>query len=145
MERGKEGGMTKLKIGRSRKAITAAVVSLGVWAPALAQDAPAEVELLPRGHGWLLTDAEGLSLYTYTVDQEPGKSLCNAQCVVTWPPLAAPEDAEDWDEWSNCSKECDVGTRNRTRGFIPALYGGEGCNGTDSETEDCNTDPCSGM
>ena len=35
-----------------------------------------------------LVDANGMTLYTF--DKDPrGRSLCNAECVVNWPPLIA--------------------------------------------------------
>ncbi|CBY14425.1 unnamed protein product [Oikopleura dioica] len=43
-----------------------------------------------------------------------------------------------WQEWGNCSEECDIGSRNRKRGCSGI---GE-CQGDSSESENCNTDPC---
>jgi predicted lipoprotein with Yx(FWY)xxD motif len=42
--------------------------------------------------GKVLTDAKGLTLYTYDKD-EPGKSNCTGLCAVAWPPVTAPEGA----------------------------------------------------
>jgi len=44
-----------------------------------------------------LTDAKGMTLYTFDKDA-PGKSNCNGQCAVNWPPFmatGAPKSA-DW-------------------------------------------------
>ena len=38
----------------------------------------------------ILTDAAGLSLYTFDPDQ-PGVSNCNGGCAKVWPPLKAPD------------------------------------------------------
>ena len=35
-----------------------------------------------------LTDAKGMTLYTFDKDA-PGKSNCNGQCAVNWPPMMA--------------------------------------------------------
>ena len=40
--------------------------------------------------GTVLTDANGLTLYTFKNDDaSPGKSVCNGNCASTWPPLEA--------------------------------------------------------
>ena len=42
-----------------------------------------------------LTDSKGMTLYTFDKDQSgSGKSVCNGQCAVNWPPLAAAADAK---------------------------------------------------
>lgn len=38
--------------------------------------------------GKVLTDAKGMTLYTFDKDQ-PGKSNCNGECAEYWPPAAA--------------------------------------------------------
>ncbi|HVJ36014.1 MAG TPA: hypothetical protein VND94_23115 [Terriglobia bacterium] len=38
--------------------------------------------------GKVLTDAKGMTLYTFDKDA-PGKSNCNGQCAEYWPPAAA--------------------------------------------------------
>ena len=49
-------------------------------------------------------------------------------------------------DWSECSAECDGGTQTRTRQCNdPApINGGKECEGGDSETKNCNEDPCPG-
>src|SRR6187397_1323887 len=71
----------------------------------LAEVTPAEVKLDQQGHGWLLQDAKGMTLYTYTKDQEPGKSACVGACKEQWPPLAAPADAKGEGEWSTVTRD----------------------------------------
>lgn len=38
--------------------------------------------------GKILTDAEGMALYTFDKDSD-GVSVCNGECAVKWPPLMA--------------------------------------------------------
>ncbi|KKB08260.1 COG4315 family predicted lipoprotein [Devosia chinhatensis] len=48
------------------------------------------------GGKMVLTDAEGMTLYTFDKDtQGDGKSVCNGDCAVKWPPLMAAADAAD--------------------------------------------------
>ena len=42
--------------------------------------------------GKVLTDAKGMTLYTYDKD-EAGKTSCYDKCAVNWPPFAAAADA----------------------------------------------------
>ncbi|MFN0147861.1 MAG: hypothetical protein ACKVT1_15260 [Dehalococcoidia bacterium] len=57
--------------------------------------APATAPLLKIGQsnkGNVLTDANGLTLYTFKNDAgSPGKSTCNASCAASWPPLTTSE------------------------------------------------------
>lgn len=39
--------------------------------------------------GTVLTDAKGMTLYTFDRDATPGKSACNGPCATNWPPLMA--------------------------------------------------------
>lgn len=41
----------------------------------------------------VLTDSKGMTLYTFDKDSA-GKSACNGQCAVNWPPLLASGDAK---------------------------------------------------
>jgi len=41
----------------------------------------------------VLTDAKGMTLYTFDKDMG-GKSACNGPCAGNWPPLAAAADAK---------------------------------------------------
>jgi predicted lipoprotein with Yx(FWY)xxD motif len=79
------------------------VVGLGLafaTAAAAQEDVPAGVNLAKRGHGWLLADARGMTLYTTVLDQQPGKSACNGPCAEQWPPLLAPTDAQPMGDWT---------------------------------------------
>ena len=46
-----------------------------------------------------LTDAKGMTLYTFGKDQ-PGVSNCNDNCAKNWPPLMAAADAKPMGEWT---------------------------------------------
>jgi predicted lipoprotein with Yx(FWY)xxD motif len=60
---------------------------------ALAQTAePAKVADTSKGK--VLVDAKGMTLYTWDRDTTPGKSSCNDQCAINWPPLLASADAK---------------------------------------------------
>ncbi|XP_063690949.1 coadhesin-like [Bolinopsis microptera] len=50
----------------------------------------------------------------------------------------------DYEEWSDCSKECGTGSQSRTRTCTnPApAHGGTECVGENTETQDCNTQSC---
>ena len=48
--------------------------------------------------GTVLTDANGMTLYTFDKDVD-GVSACYEKCAVNWPPLLAPEGAEADDDF----------------------------------------------
>ena len=47
----------------------------------------------------MLTDAKGMTLYTYDRDTVANKSACVAQCSKNWPVLQAAADDKDMGEW----------------------------------------------
>lgn len=49
--------------------------------------------------GAVLTDARGMTLYTFDKD-EAGKSNCAGECATNWPPFAAAADARAEGDWS---------------------------------------------
>lgn len=49
--------------------------------------------------GPVLTDANGMTLYTFDKD-ETGKSNCTGECARNWPPLTAATDAKPMGDWS---------------------------------------------
>ena len=61
--------------------------------PGQAQETPAGDPPIRKLDG-VLVDAKGRGLYTYTADDVPGHSKCNAQCQILWPPLMADADAK---------------------------------------------------
>ena len=49
--------------------------------------------------GKIYTDSNGLTLYTFDRD-EAGKSNCDGDCAVKWPPLKAAADAKAEGDWT---------------------------------------------
>ena len=61
---------------------------------------PAGVQTTKLADGTMaLTDAKGMTLYTFAKDQ-PGVSNCNDNCAKNWPPLMAAADAKPMGEWT---------------------------------------------
>ena len=52
-----------------------------------------------------------------------------------------------WGQWSSCTKTCGgKGTVQRTRKCISPKWGGNECpSNTQTQTKDCDTDPCPGL
>jgi predicted lipoprotein with Yx(FWY)xxD motif len=71
--------------------------------------APGGITLRPAGHGWLLADARGMTLYTYTQDQKFGPPSCVAKCAEAWPPLLAEASGRESGEWTLVAR--DAGAR----------------------------------
>jgi predicted lipoprotein with Yx(FWY)xxD motif len=44
-----------------------------------------------EGH---LVDLKGRGIYTWDGDKTPGRSSCNSQCRILWPPITAADDAK---------------------------------------------------
>jgi predicted lipoprotein with Yx(FWY)xxD motif len=65
--------------------VPVAAAALAVSAAA-AFAAPAMVGNSAKGK--VLTDAKGMTLYTFAKDKD-GKSACNGKCAANWPPLMA--------------------------------------------------------
>jgi predicted lipoprotein with Yx(FWY)xxD motif len=69
----------------------AAAVALCTAGVAHAQMAPTKMGTTSKGQ--VLTDAKGMTLYTFDKDSG-GKSACNGPCASNWPPLMASGDAK---------------------------------------------------
>jgi len=73
-------------------------MSSATWA---VEDLPTGITAKKQGDGWLFADDKGMTLYTFDRDEgAPGKSTCNAECAVTWPPVVAPADVKAQGVWS---------------------------------------------
>ena len=73
-----------------RLLVAAALVTLTLIAPrfAGAADVPAPLKSSKAGElGEVLTGPNGMTLYTFTNDKQPGKSACNGPCAENWPPF----------------------------------------------------------
>jgi hypothetical protein len=49
---------------------------------------------------------------------------------------------KDWSKWDICNVTCGGGLQWRSRDCVQPFYGGLECNGTGSESKDCNTEYC---
>jgi len=47
---------------------------------------PDAIKVATMGSAWMLTGANGMTLYIETNDTD-GKSMCNGACATNWPPL----------------------------------------------------------
>jgi predicted lipoprotein with Yx(FWY)xxD motif len=81
---------------------SALILTLGVSASAFAQmsSMPAGVKSM----GGMLTDAKGMTLYTFDKDAA-GKSNCNGQCLVNWPALTADANAKPMGDWTVITRD----------------------------------------
>ena len=88
-----------------RKSVTVllacGVLALGL-AAALAQTPPATTADTSKGKA--LVDAKGMTLYIFDRDAA-GKSNCNGQCAVNWPPLMAAADSAASGDWSVVTRD----------------------------------------
>jgi len=53
----------------------------------------------------------------------------------------------EWNRWSGCDASCNTGQRYRNRSCTdpPPQHGGLDCSGNETDTKDCNTQPCPSM
>jgi predicted lipoprotein with Yx(FWY)xxD motif len=69
-------------------AIAAALALTVAGASALADELPKPLKHSKAGNlGKILTGPNGMTLYTFASDKEPGKSACNGPCAENWPPF----------------------------------------------------------
>jgi predicted lipoprotein with Yx(FWY)xxD motif len=73
----------------------AIIVAAAVGGFAIAQTMPASV----RVNGGMITDAKGMTLYTWDKDKEANKSACEGNCLMNWPALAAGANDKDMGDW----------------------------------------------
>ena len=59
---------------------------------AWAGDMPSGIKTGDTAMGPVLTDAKGMTLYTFNPDPME-KSVCNGKCAQNWPPVMAPSNA----------------------------------------------------
>jgi predicted lipoprotein with Yx(FWY)xxD motif len=82
--------------------LTAGILALSVTA-ALAQTAPATAADTSKGKA--LVDGKGMTLYTFDKDTTAGKSACNGQCAINWPPLSAAAGATPSGDWTIVTRD----------------------------------------
>jgi predicted lipoprotein with Yx(FWY)xxD motif len=69
-------------------AIAAALALAVTAASASADELPKPLKHAKAGGlGKVLTGPNGMTLYTFANDKEPGKSACNGPCAENWPPF----------------------------------------------------------
>jgi len=92
--------------GRRQACLFFVVAGLGLAAGLGASGAAAAEPQLPEGvaerltpAGTYLTDTDGMSLYLFLRDSEPGVSSCVDACAEVWPPLQAPAEAAPVGHW----------------------------------------------
>ena len=59
-----------------------------------------------KTEGGVLTNAAGMTLYTFDKDEAgKGKSVCNGPCAANWPPLMAAADAKAAGDYSIITRD----------------------------------------
>lgn len=66
--------------------------------------AAAPVKTVTTSAGEVYANEAGMTLYTFDKD-EPGKSHCNDQCAVNWPPVMAAADAVAEGDWTLADRD----------------------------------------
>jgi predicted lipoprotein with Yx(FWY)xxD motif len=85
-----------------KKLLILAVTILAVAFAATAFAAPAMTGNSAKGK--VLTNAKGMTLYTFAKDSG-GKSACNGKCAVNWPPLMAASGEKGGDGYSMIKRD----------------------------------------
>jgi len=65
--------------------VASTIAALMIAGYAAAQNMPSAV----KASNGMLTDAKGMTLYTFDNDKEPNKSACTGNCLNNWPVLKA--------------------------------------------------------
>jgi predicted lipoprotein with Yx(FWY)xxD motif len=87
----------------SRIAVVTCLLVLSSYGVSVAQmdSNPSNVKVV----GGVLTDSNGMTLYTFDKDTVPGKSACNGQCLVNWPALSVAADAGAVGDWTIITRD----------------------------------------
>jgi predicted lipoprotein with Yx(FWY)xxD motif len=101
---------------RTRTTVAAAIVALMIAGYAAAQNMPSAVKVA----NGTLTDAKGMTLYTFDNDKEPNKSACAGNCLNNWPVLKAEAADKDMGEWKVITR--DDGTKQWAYKGKPLYY-----------------------
>ncbi|HEX7007816.1 MAG TPA: hypothetical protein VF274_11785 [Alphaproteobacteria bacterium] len=87
-----------------RLVLATGVLVFGLAGLAAAADLVDVVMVRDTPSGKVLTDRNGMTLYTF--DKDPaGKSVCNGQCAVNWPPLLASNQAQASGDFSIITRD----------------------------------------
>tara|TARA_R110000772_G_scaffold232445_3_gene343985 strand:+ start:854 stop:1237 length:384 start_codon:yes stop_codon:yes gene_type:complete len=87
-----------------KRLFTAAAFAGALSVLATAAFAMAPTKSMTTGLGPVLTDTNGMTLYTFKKDK-PGKSMCNGKCAVAWPPLMAAAGAKAEGDYSVITRD----------------------------------------
>lgn len=80
-----------------------------------------------------------------SINNKCGYCMCNDDHSMTCEETNCANDCvwAEWNEWTACSGTCGLHTVSRSREIlIPQTYGGQPCEGEDSETKYCSLNPC---
>jgi predicted lipoprotein with Yx(FWY)xxD motif len=80
------------------------LAAIAFCAPSFAQTAAEPAKVADTSKGKALVDAKGMTLYIFDRDSA-GKSACNGQCAVNWPPLMAAGDAKASGDWTIVTRD----------------------------------------
>jgi predicted lipoprotein with Yx(FWY)xxD motif len=84
--------------------LSAAFAGLALLAACAGDDMAGPAKVGDSGMGKVLTDAKGMTLYTFDRDAA-GKSNCNGQCATNWPPLPASASASASGDWTVVTRD----------------------------------------
>lgn len=85
---------------RIRVLTMSCLILIGSIGLGMAQSIPVGV----KASGGMLTDANGMTLYTFDKDSA-GKSNCSEQCLVNWPAHIADGSAKGGGDWSVITRD----------------------------------------
>ena len=125
---------------RLRSILAGAAALAMLAAPALAEEyLGGAVKTVDIGGQQVLTDADGMTLYIFDKDTAgDGKSVCNGDCAVKWPPLMAADDAQDEGDFTVVTR--DDGSKMWAHEGMPLYYWYE-----DTEPGDTSGDGVGGV
>jgi predicted lipoprotein with Yx(FWY)xxD motif len=86
---------------RAMTIVASAILALMIAGNVAAQNMPSAV----KATGGNLTDAKGMTLYTFDNDKEPNKSACAGNCLNNWPVLKAGATAKDMGDWKVITRD----------------------------------------
>jgi predicted lipoprotein with Yx(FWY)xxD motif len=103
--RTRRGWITKKGDSQMKKfTLLAAFVGLALITACASDDPTGPAKVGDSGMGKVLTDAKGMTLYTFDRDAA-GKSNCNGQCATNWPPLMASASASATGDWTVVTRD----------------------------------------
>lgn len=82
--------------------LVVSTLAFGAYEAVAATAEPAVMGDTAKGKVWV--DAKGMTLYSFDKDIA-GKSNCNDECAVKWPPLAAAADSTASGDWTIVTRD----------------------------------------